>query len=488
MTQLPIPVHVGSESPERWDDIEARQREFGDDAHSSLRDKRRPTVASHDLDWRGVGFEPRWLGFDAADCAAALQPSIFSGQGANEFGRFRHGGKSRAEIALVISPIGHSGDNPRTTLFGDDDSVLIGNSYTSVSSRPIGQGAAVRAADGLTDADGQLARRMLSCRAPLRWRGLSLNGAMLETPGGREQHPGQGSLLPILQTELGEPVLAAWVSPDGVERRYLVPVETPWLLLLAWLAEQALPELVPGAMRRARRLLAGDQDLMTSRERGLRAALAELDMDYASRRSALSQELEEVQGAASTIREGLLYGTGDQLADAVRSVFESAGIAVINLDKKLGGTTNADLLCTFNGRSRLVEVKSASGRASEDAYQALLRHLGQWPSLPGTVPVEGGALVISHEIRTLPLERSPRPYGRPEFLYAQTHRVITALDLFAAWRKEDADIIRRLLFGSATRSSDAAGPGQQHGGGARNQADRIRRWPAMLFQRRREVP
>ena len=347
MTQLPIPVHVGSEPPEQWDDIEERQREFGEDAHSSLRDRRRPTVASRDLAWSGIGFEPRWLRFDAADCAAALQPSIFSGHGADEFDRFRLGAKSRGEIALVISPIGDLGDKPRTTLFLDDDSVAIGHSYTSVSSRPIGKGARVRAADSLTDADGQLALRMLSCRTPLRWRSLSLNEAMLETPRGREQHPAEGSLLPILQTGLGEPVLAAWVSPDGVERRYLVPVETPWPLLLRWLLEQALPELVPGAMRRARHLLAADQDLMTSRERGLRATLAELEMDYATRRSALSHELEKIQGAASRIREGLLYRTGAQLAHAVRSVFESAGIAVIDLDEKLGGTKNADLLCTF---------------------------------------------------------------------------------------------------------------------------------------------
>ena len=72
MTQLPIPVHVGSEPPEQWDDIEARQRKFGEDAAPWLRDKRRPAVASESLNWSGLGFEPRWIGFDAADCAAAL--------------------------------------------------------------------------------------------------------------------------------------------------------------------------------------------------------------------------------------------------------------------------------------------------------------------------------------------------------------------------------------------------------------------------------
>jgi hypothetical protein len=76
---------------------------------------------------------------------------------------------------------------------------------------------------------------------------------VLETYNGRVQHPVEGTLSPILETELGEPVVAVWVSPDEVERRYLVPGETPWPLLLQWLLEQGLPEFVLGVVRRARR-------------------------------------------------------------------------------------------------------------------------------------------------------------------------------------------------------------------------------------------
>lgn len=82
MTQLPVPVHVGAEPPEVWDDIEARQREYGEDAAPSLQAQRRPAVASAALDWGALGFEPRWVTFYSADCAAALQPSIFAGHGA----------------------------------------------------------------------------------------------------------------------------------------------------------------------------------------------------------------------------------------------------------------------------------------------------------------------------------------------------------------------------------------------------------------------
>jgi hypothetical protein len=67
--------------------------------------------------------------------------------------------------------------------------------------------------------------------------------------------------------------------------------------------------------------------------------------------------------------------------------------------------------------------------------------------LPGSTPVEGGALVLNHQHRDVPQERNPRPYRRPEFLAAQTEPVITTLALFEAWREKDAEAVRRLLFG-----------------------------------------
>jgi hypothetical protein len=118
-------------------------------------------------------------------------------------------------------------------------------------------------------------------------------------------------------------------------------------------------------MRRARRPLATDQALMTRRERDARTALTVFETEYVARRRDLERDLEEAQTAGSAVREGLLYGTGTQLVDAVRAVLESAGVVVVDLDKKLGGTKNADLLYTYDGRSRLVEVKSASGSAPE---------------------------------------------------------------------------------------------------------------------------
>src|SRR5260221_714854 len=84
--------------------------------------------------------------------------------------------------------------------------------------------------------------------------------------------------------------------------------QTPRPVLLRWLVEQALPEYVPGAMRRSRRHLATDYALMTRRERAAHAALADLEADYAARRADLTRELENAQQAASALRDGLLYG------------------------------------------------------------------------------------------------------------------------------------------------------------------------------------
>jgi hypothetical protein len=461
MTRLPIPVHVGSEPPDYWDDVEARQRLYAEEASQRLLDMRRPALASPEVDWDVLGFEPRWVGFNTADCVAALQPSIFSGHGADEFDRFRQGAASRGELALVISPIGSREAKATWNVFhGHDDSVSIGNLEGAIYGRPLGKGVNVLPAEQIGGADRDLALRLINCSPPLTWRSLSLHGVTLEGINGTQHHPAQGTLLPIAETELGEPVVAVWVSPDEIERRYIVPVETPWPVLLRWLLERALPEYVPNAIRRARRPLANDEMLMTRRERTARTSLMDFEARYQAQRADLQHELEEAQAAASGTREGLLYGTGRPLADNVRSVLESAGMTVVDLDVELGGTKNADLLCTYGGRSRLVEVKSASGNASESFYDDLIGHLREWQHLSGTTPVEGGALVINHQHRIPPNERKPKLYGRPEFLAAQTEPVISTIQLFNAWRDEQWEVVRGLLFGDAT-STQVSGEVEQ---------------------------
>jgi hypothetical protein len=460
MMQLPVPVHVGAEAPEVWDDIESQQRKNEEGAAPWLRAQQRPAVASPSLDWGALGLEPRWVRFYTDDCVAALQPSIFSGRGADEFHRFRSGAEGRGEVALVISTVGVTGDAERSVnVFGPPaSSLFLGRVETVISARELGKGVSVRAAGGLSGADKQLALRMLGCTPAPLWRSLSLRRVEGMPRSGQGEPPGLGTLVPVVETAQGEPVVAAWESADGIERRYVVPAETPWPLLLQWLAEHALPELVPGAMLRARHPLAAEPALMTCRERSARTALTELQADYAARRQALESELKEAEAAASELRDGLLFGSGTILADTVRQVLEWAGVTVADLDEQLGGTANADLLCTYRERSRVVEVKSASGSASERVYQDLVRHLREWEKLPGSTSVEGGALVLNHQHRKAPHERDSKPYGRPEFLAAQAEPVITTMELFDAWREENDDAVRRLLFGDPGPVPEPASP------------------------------
>lgn len=373
MSQLPISVHVATNDHDWWDELEARKRAQPCVHNVFLDSQIRPLLADPALDWAGFGLEPRWVGYDTTDCAAALNPSVLSGQGATEFERFVSGAASRGETAVVISQIGST--DPATTrsaLSLHDDSVSIPRFHTTIPSRPLGKGARVRAASHLTGADAQLAARLTTCQPPPSWRTLSLESTAHGTYDGSGHPPPAGTLMPIVETEMGEPVAAVWTSPDEVERRYLVPTETPWPVLLSWLTGKALPDLVPAALRRARRHMADDRAMTTTREQAAHDALAALDATYFEQHQALLDEQTAAQAEAATVRDGLLYGTGSVLVTAVTEALQSAGISVVDLDDFLGGTLNADLLCTFAGRARLVEVKSAGGKPTERIYDDLV--------------------------------------------------------------------------------------------------------------------
>ncbi|MFC9467740.1 hypothetical protein [Streptomyces coelicoflavus] len=48
---------------------------------------------------------------DTSTCAAAINPSNFSGRGADEFDRFLSGAASRGEPALIIATMGTADDD-----------------------------------------------------------------------------------------------------------------------------------------------------------------------------------------------------------------------------------------------------------------------------------------------------------------------------------------------------------------------------------------
>lgn len=269
-------------------------------------------------------------------------------------------------------------------------------------------------------------------------------------PGGggppERREPG-GRLEPILVDGLGDPVAGAWVPATGHQRWYVVPDATNWNGLLAWLVERALPTHVPGVLRRARSAHAFDPTLQSPAEAAARRAPEQLDADYARERRRLETELREATAVADPVRYGLLYGTGAELVTAVASVLAAAGFATVHLDELLGDTKSADLLVPYENERRLVEVKSASGRAGESLVGELERHLKVWPYLRPEQPVGGGVLVVNHQHRLDPHERTAEVYARSEFGAALTVAVIASRRLFDGWRDSDWPAIRHAVLG-----------------------------------------
>ena len=58
------------------------------------RDRRVSPLEDPTFGWAEHDLEPRWLGMESSDCAAALDPSIYHGRGIDELERFLAGGAS----------------------------------------------------------------------------------------------------------------------------------------------------------------------------------------------------------------------------------------------------------------------------------------------------------------------------------------------------------------------------------------------------------
>jgi hypothetical protein len=180
-----------------------------------------------------------------------------------------------------------------------------------------------------------------------------------------------------------------------------------------------------------------------------RQALDELETRYAAERLRLEQDLHEARTQAEPIRYGLLYGTGDQLVRAVAEVLTAAGLRTVDLDEELGGTKSADLMVSADGPPRrLVEVKAASGAAPENLVGYLQRHLDTWPQIRPDQPATDGVLVVNHQHKLHPSERTAQVYSRPEFVAALRVTVVSTIELFHWWCAADWTAIRTAVLGA----------------------------------------
>ncbi len=348
---------------------------------------------------------------------------------------------------LLVDVIGDVGEIRRNLFVDNDASIDLVDHETTIAGFRLPRGTRPVLADGLDAADRDLGLRLLSRPPDAQWWKLERRGAGKHL-GGRGWHMTEpvGELRPILIDSLGAPVVAVWVSPDERQRWYIVPDGTDWDTVIAWLMIQAVPAYVPDAPRRHRLASAVDPDLETPAETEARVALADLESRYARDKARLEQNLADAKAVGDPIRYGLLFGTGQVLVEAVAQALSAAGLAVDDVDAMLGATKSADLLVTFGLHPRLVEVKSAGGDAKEPLVGDLLRHLDTWSELQPGIPLDGGTLIVNHQHKQPPGQRSRQIYRRPEFVNTLTVPVVGTLYLFNWWRTKDWEAIRTAVL------------------------------------------
>jgi hypothetical protein len=442
-----VSVHIGQPEP----GSQREQQMLVQTEYARERYGARSFRVPGDLDWQGKGLQPRWLGMETGDCTVAIEPSIYHGQGADERNRFLAGARQRGELALAVTTIGDANDDTtHRSLFPAGTSVNLGLQYTDVNGRRLPTGTRPEIVPGLSAADRDLAIRLLSRPPDSPWWALELAGARLSRGGGygTENHEPEGQLHPILVDTLGEPVVAAWTSPEGDQRWYVLPAAPPWNNVLGWLVERALPEYVPNALRRARSAHFEDPNLQTVDELAARQALYDFEARYTEEKLRIADDLREAKERAEPVRYGLLYGSGTELVRAVAAVLHAAGMRTVDLDDEVG-TKSADLLVGGEGSlHRLVEIKAAGGAAQENLVSYLQRHLETWPQLRRDQPVAGGVLVVNHQHKLHPSDRTAQVYSRPEFVAALPFTVLSTVDLFNWWRTENWAEIRKAILGN----------------------------------------
>ncbi|WP_454859648.1 hypothetical protein [Promicromonospora soli] len=428
-----LEVHIGTRSPEEW----AR-----DDVRSAIpRDLlgRLPQIAGEGVDWTSLGLVPRWAGDDPSSAIAAVEVSNIG----KDWERFHSGAEIRNEAALYISTAQPA--SRRSVLAQSNGRPVIAalpflEDELRIVSEPIRLARPPEPAEDLTTTDRDLALRIRNV-SDTQWTDLSIETIDW---GGKFT----GTWTPLLVTPDEKTVAGVWHHHDDFRYipiyHYVLPSLPSYRPILQWLVERAVPDLVPSAAARTRRYVAEQPDLQSSREREITAQVASLTARYEKEKADLQQQLVQEQAAVTVVRDPLLFRTGDALEEAVLRVLVDAGVRAARLDPELG-TRSADLLVEHDGQRVLVEVKSASGNASESLAEAPRRHQRTWPQLRPGQPIDAVALVVNHQHKLPPKDRSPEVYQRREFVDSLDMPVISTLQLFDHWRRGDFGRIRELF-------------------------------------------
>jgi hypothetical protein len=440
--RLPFQIHVGTTPPDQWDDLEARIAAMAPDERldrsGNYRFQTRPPLAAGDFPWEQLGVEPRFVGDETAECVAALNPSVFWNDGVDELERYLAGIERRGETALIVSTIGSSDPpSPRRVGQTHDDGIGLYQEDDRISGRRMPESVVPQVAPGATGADKDLALRLRDRSDGGPWWAIGLSPVIsYRTREGEVVHP-RGTIHPILVNDLGETLVGYWTAEGRPWRWYVVPVGSDWKQIIRWLTDRAIPELVPAALRRVRAPELVDDELLTPEELQARDELRSFEETTARQHAQLERDLDSARTNADAVRFDLLYGTGAPLVHAVSTVLRGAGFDVEDLDQTMGVGASGDLLAQYGGDRWLIEVKSATGRASEDLLEDLRRHIGTWPEQRPAESLTGGALIVNHQINLPPLERDRSVYTRSDFVGSLAHPVVPTVALFVWWRDHD---------------------------------------------------
>jgi hypothetical protein len=284
----------------------------------------------------------------------AIEPSRYHGQGADEWGRFILGTKSRGELALAVTLVGDLKPPVYRAAGSPGAGVILpigsGHIVTSVGGDRLMLSSPPQLARDLHGADRDLALRLSQRSLELPWWNLRLTAQLLDRQSSGVAAKPSGVLSPLLVSRAGEVVAAVWTAPDNSLRYYVLPFLPSYKLVLQWSSERAIPEFVPSAERRRRSSLSGEPALQTPEEASVRTALDQLEANFERRRSELQAKLAGATTEADAVRDPILYGSGEVLVDAVERVLRSAGLDVVNLDELFNDTISADLLASAGQR------------------------------------------------------------------------------------------------------------------------------------------
>src|SRR5205814_688590 len=98
-------------------------------------------------------------------------------------------------------------------------------------------------------------------------------------------------------------------------------------------------------------------------------------------RAELEAQMARAEAEAEGIRRRLLYGSGDELKQAVADVLRSCDFDVEDLDVFFGGGLSGDLLASLRDQSWIVECRGLTGSPKETDVSDVVKHRLTWSNL-----------------------------------------------------------------------------------------------------------